>query len=90
MLAGGLLMFAVYWLHAAKSLKPLFRPNIFRSRSFLTGTLGNLFTRLGSGAMPFLMPLLLQVELGYPPLVSGLSMIPVVLSAFGAKMLPRL
>jgi hypothetical protein len=40
------------------------------------GILGNLFARLGSGALPFLVPLLLQVALGYSPSQAGMSMLP--------------
>ena len=35
-----------------------------------------LFARLGSGALPFLVPLLLQVALGYSPSQAGMSMLP--------------
>ena len=36
-----------------------------------------LVKRIGSGGMPFLIPLLLQVSLGYTPLQAGLMMVPV-------------
>ncbi|RYF81088.1 MAG: MFS transporter, partial [Comamonadaceae bacterium] len=50
----GLAALAVYWLHAARSERPLFSPLLFRVRTLSVGLLGNLFCRLGSGAMPFL------------------------------------
>ena len=40
------------------------------------GLLGNLFARIGSGAMPYLLPLLLQLSIGYSPAQAGLLMLP--------------
>ena len=78
-----------YWLHAVRAMDadtpPLFSPALFQIRTFSIGVLGNLFSRLGSGAMPFLMPLFLQVGLGYAPVVAGLSMLPIVLGAMASK-----
>jgi MFS family permease len=64
---------AAYWLRAGHIEKPLFSPALFRTRSFAVGIFGNLFARLGSGALPFLLPLLLQVALGYSPAQAGRS-----------------
>ena len=50
-----------------------------------SGWLGNLFSRLGSSCMPFLMPLLLQVNLGYSPFQSGLMMPPVAVASILTK-----
>jgi predicted MFS family arabinose efflux permease len=44
------------------------------------GLIGNLVCRIGSSAVPFLVPLLLQLELGYTPLHSGLMMLPAALA----------
>jgi len=53
--------------------------------------LGNLFARLGSGGMPFLLPLFLQLGLGYPPLSAGLIMIPSALAGIiGKSIIARL
>lgn len=76
---------AAYGLHAKRDPEPLFSLQLFRNHTFLIGTLGNLFTRLGSGAMPFLTPLLLQLALGYSPAEAGLSMVPLALAAMAAK-----
>ena len=55
------------------------------SRRFSIGLLGNLFSRLGSGCMPFLIPLLLQVSMGYSPLQAGLMMLPIALAGMAMK-----
>jgi EmrB/QacA subfamily drug resistance transporter len=76
-----------YGLHAGRAEAPLFSPNLFRVSSFRVGLLGNLFARIGSGAMPYLLPLLLQVSLGYSPFHAGLMMLPVAAAGMLSKRL---
>lgn len=91
MLAGGLAALAAYGLHSTRSAYPLFSPRLFQVHSFAVGIVGNLFARLGSGAMPFLTPLLLQLGLGFSPTQAGTSMIPLALASIAVKPLaPRL
>jgi len=82
---GGLAAMAAYWVHAARADKPLFSLTLFHIPTFSVGILGNLFARLGSGAMPFLTPLFLQVGLGYSPSRAGLTMVPTVVGAMLIK-----
>ncbi|WP_044871121.1 multidrug transporter subunit MdtD [Pseudomonas sp. LFM046] len=89
LLLGGLACLAAYWLHAVQVEKPLFAPSLFRTRTFAAGILGNLFSRLGSSALPFLTPLLLQVALGFPPAQAGMTLIPLALAAMLAKPLAK-
>jgi EmrB/QacA subfamily drug resistance transporter len=77
--------FALYWRHAGRARGPLFARSIFSVQTFRLGLAGNLGSRLGSGGMPFLVPLALQVSLGYSPLNSGLMMVPVALAAMATK-----
>jgi EmrB/QacA subfamily drug resistance transporter len=81
----GMASFVAYWLHAVRVPKPLFSTGLFHVHSYRVGVLGNLFARIGSGSMPFLIPLLLQVSLGYSPLDAGLMMVPVALAAMASK-----
>ena len=85
MLVGGVAAMVAYWLHAARSERPLFGLGLFRIPTFTIGLAGNLFARMGSGAMPFLMPLFLQVGLGHSPATAGMSMIPTALGAMLCK-----
>jgi EmrB/QacA subfamily drug resistance transporter len=82
---GGLAAMAAYWVHAARHERALFSLKLFEIPTFSVGILGNLFSRLGSGAMPFLTPLFLQVGLGYSPSRAGLTMVPTVLGAMLIK-----
>ncbi len=81
----GLASMAAYWMHAARTERPLFSLTLFKIPTFSIGLLGNLFARLGSGAMPFLTPLFLQVGLGYSPSRAGLTMVPTVVGAMLIK-----
>ena len=89
LLFAGMACLAAYWLRAGRIENPLFSPRLFRTRTFSVGILGNLFARLGSGALPFLVPLLLQVALGYSPSQAGMSMIPLAAAAMVAKSIAR-
>jgi EmrB/QacA subfamily drug resistance transporter len=81
----GMASFVAYWLHATRASKPLFSLGLFGVHTYRVGLLGNLFARIGSGSMPFLIPLLLQVGLGYSPMDAGLMMVPVALAAMASK-----
>lgn len=83
---GGLAAMAAYWIHAARAESALFSVKLFEIPTFTVGILGNLFSRLGSGAMPFLTPLFLQVGLGYSPSAAGLTMVPTVIGAMTVKL----
>ncbi|TWC67506.1 DHA2 family efflux MFS transporter permease subunit [Herbaspirillum sp. SJZ099] len=74
-----------YWLHARRHERPLFRLGLFREPNFSIGLAGNLVCRIGSSAVPFLLPLLLQVRLGYSPLQSGLVLLPAAIAGTIAK-----
>ena len=81
----GLASLTAYWLHALRRPDPLFSPRLFRVGSLRIGLLGNLFSRLGSSCMPFLIPLLLQVTMGYSPAQAGMMMLPVALASMSMK-----
>lgn len=85
LLVFGLASLAGYWLRATQQAHPLFPPALFRIRTFGIGLVGNLFTRLGNGSMPYLIPLLLQVELGFSAFHAGLMLLPTSLSAMLTK-----
>ena len=85
LLVFGLASLVAYWLHAARADRPLFPLALFKVHSFSVGILGNLFSRVGSGGMPYLIPLLLQVGLGYSPMHAGMMMIPAAAAGIFSK-----
>lgn len=84
-LLGGSLGLIGYWVYAARAAHPLFSPSLLKVPTYGLALFGNLFSRLGSSAMPFLTPLYLQVGLGYSPSVAGMTMVPAVLGAMASK-----
>ncbi len=84
-------LIAAYGLHSVHTRHPLLRLSLLRIRSFRVAVSGNLFTRLGIGGLPFLLPLLYQVGLGFTPIQSGLMIMPQALAAMTLKLtLPKI
>jgi len=75
----------LYIPHARHSRTPLFRLALLREPNFSVGLAGNLVCRIGSGAVPFLLPLLMQLQLGYSPFHSGLMLLPAALAGTLSK-----
>jgi len=91
LLAISLTLIAGYGLHAARTAFPLLQLTLFRIRTFRAAVSGSFFTRLGIGGVPFLLPLLYQVGLGFTPIQSGLLIMPQALAAMSTKFLmPRI
>jgi EmrB/QacA subfamily drug resistance transporter len=85
-----ILLFAIslliaYGWHASRSQHPLLSLALLRVRTFRVSVVGGFFTRLGLGAMPFLLPLLYQLGLGLPAWQSGLLMTPMAAAAMAMK-----
>jgi EmrB/QacA subfamily drug resistance transporter len=91
LLAISILLLAGYGLHAAKIPFPLLELSLFRIRTFRAAVGGSFFTRLGIGGIPFILPLLYQVGMGFSPIHSGLLMMPQAIAAMSLKMtMPRI
>jgi EmrB/QacA subfamily drug resistance transporter len=86
LLAMSAALLGAYGLHSVRTEHPLLRLGLVRIRSFRVAVTGNLFTRLGIGGIPFLLPLLYQVGLGYSPIQSGLLIMPQALAAMSLKL----
>lgn len=68
---GALALFA-YTFHARRVAHPLIDFRILRMQTFRMSVLGGAFFRIGVGAIPFLLPLMLQLGFGLNPFQSGL------------------
>lgn len=89
MLAGALVLLGVYGWHALQATAPVLDLRMYRIRTFSISVAGGFFTRLGIGGMPFLLPLLYQLGLGYPAWQAGLVMMPQALAAITMKICSR-
>jgi EmrB/QacA subfamily drug resistance transporter len=69
--AGGLLLM-LYLRHYRRSRQPLLDLSLFRLPTFHASVIGGFVFRVGIGATPFLLPLMLQLGFGLSPFVSGL------------------
>jgi EmrB/QacA subfamily drug resistance transporter len=78
-----------YGVHAERIRWPLLRLGLFRSRTFAAAVIGSFVTRIGIGGVPFLLPLLYQVGLGYSPVQSGLLIMPQAVAAMSTKIFIR-
>ena len=87
LLSISLALIAGYGLHGAQIAFPLLQLSLFRIRTFSAAVSGSFFTRLGIGGVPFLLPLLYQVGLGFSPVQSGLLIMPQALAAMSTKFL---
>ena len=89
MLGLSLALLLGYWLHAKTLQYPLLQLRLLNIRSLRVSVSGGLFTRLGIGGVPFLLPLLYQTGLGYTPIQSGLLIMPQALGAMSVKSVLR-
>ena len=71
-LAGALAALAAYVVHARIAPRPLLDLNLFRLPTYRAGVAGGSLFRIGIGATPFLLPLMLQLGFGLSPVQSGL------------------
>ncbi|MFK8258223.1 multidrug transporter subunit MdtD [Erwinia sp. AnSW2-5] len=81
----GVFSLLFYLLHARNNESALFSLKLFDNRIYSIGLIGSLTGRIGSGMLPFMTPIFLQIGMGYSPLHAGLMMIPMVLGNMGMK-----
>lgn len=83
LLALTLLLAAV--MRARHQPHPVINMDLFKYHSFQVSTSANFLARLGFGGIPFLLPLLLQITLGYSAQVAGFLMAPIAIGVVLVK-----
>ena len=81
----GLAGVALYVRHARHATTPILDLELMRYPTFRAGAVGGSLFRIGVGAVPLLLPLLLQLGFGFSPLRSGLLTFVTALGAIGMK-----
>ena len=76
---------ALYVRHARHTTAPILDLDLLRYPTFRAGAVGGSLFRIGVGAVPLLLPLLLQLGFGFTPLRSGLLTFVTALGAIGMK-----
>jgi MFS family permease len=83
----GLIGLAAYVVHARRARHPLLDLELFRLATYRAGVAGGTLFRIGIGATPFLLPLMLQLGFGLSPVQSGFL---TFVSAMGAMFMKTL
>lgn len=81
----GAALVGLYIPHALRSPSPILELRLLTFPSFRYATIGGFLFRIGVGATPFLLPLLLQLGFAFDPFQSGLMTLSTGLGAMGMK-----
>jgi EmrB/QacA subfamily drug resistance transporter len=82
----GIIFTTAYVIHARRTTSPALDLTLFELPTFYASVVGGFLFRLGLGALPFLLPLLLQVGFGMTPFQSGLITFATALGSMSMKM----
>ncbi len=87
LIAGGTVAMTAYLVHARRTPAPVLDFGLFAIPTLRASVIGGFMFRLGIGALPFLLPLLLQIGFGMTPFQSGLITFVSTVGALGMKTL---
>ncbi len=87
LVAIGTIAMTLYVLHARRTGSPVLDFGLLRLATLRASIIGGFMFRLGIGALPFLLPLLMQVGFGLSPFKSGLVTFASAVGAMGMKTL---
>jgi len=84
-ISAAVLLLLLYTWHSRNKAHPIVNISLLSSRTFRVSAIGNLLSRTGFGGIPFLIPLLLQIGLGFSPQLSGILLAPTALGVLLIK-----
>jgi EmrB/QacA subfamily drug resistance transporter len=87
LIAVGSISMTLYVIHARRTASPVLDFTLMRLPTLRASIIGGFLFRLGIGALPFLLPLLMQVGFGLSPFRSGLVTFASAVGAMGMKTL---
>ena len=87
LIAIGTISMTLYVIHARRTASPVLDFSLLRLPTMRASIIGGFLFRLGIGALPFLLPLLMQVGFGLSPFQSGLVTFASAVGAMGMKTL---
>jgi len=85
LIVAGACFLTAYLAHAKRIDNPALDLALFRLPTFFASVVGGFIFRLGLGALPFLLPLMLQIGFGMTPFQSGMITFATALGAMGMK-----
>jgi len=72
LMAGGAVLLAIYAWHAARTEHAILDLKLLKIRTFAASVVGGAFMRMGMGATPFMLALLLQIAFGLSAFQAGM------------------
>jgi EmrB/QacA subfamily drug resistance transporter len=87
LLTVGVISMVLYLLHARRTSSPVLDFSMMRLPTLRAAIIGGFLFRLGIGALPFLLPLLMQIGFGLSPFQSGMVTFGSAVGAMGMKTL---
>jgi EmrB/QacA subfamily drug resistance transporter len=87
LIAIGAISMTLYVMHARRTASPVLDFSLLRLATMRASIIGGFLFRLGIGALPFLLPLLMQVGFGLSPFRSGMVTFASAVGALGMKTL---
>lgn len=85
LIIGGAVAMAAYLRHARHTPAPILDFSLLRLPTFYASFVGGFLFRLGVGALPFLLPLMLQAGFGLNPFQSGMITFAAAVGGLGMK-----
>ena len=71
MILAGVILIYLYVRHASRMTNPILDLEMLRVQTLRVSIMGGMFFRVAAGAVPFLLPLMLQLGFGFTPFQSG-------------------
>ena len=86
-LLAGMLLIALFVVRCLRSSEPLIDVRLFTSKPFTAGIIVALTTSLAMGGIMLLLAQWLQIIAGYPPLLAGAALMPMILGSLVSSLL---
>ena len=87
LLVFGTVSMVLYLFHAKRTSSPVLDFSLMRYKTLRAAIIGGFLFRLGIGALPFLLPLMMQIGFGLSPFQSGMVTFGSAVGAMGMKTL---
>ncbi|MBX9711998.1 MAG: DHA2 family efflux MFS transporter permease subunit [Xanthobacteraceae bacterium] len=87
LILGGAISMGLYLRHAKKTASPVLDFSLFKLPTLRASLGGGFLFRMGIGALPFLLPLMMQIGFGLSPFKSGMVTFASAVGAMGMKTL---
>jgi EmrB/QacA subfamily drug resistance transporter len=78
-------LLSIYFIHSKRQRNPIVELKLFKIPSFRVAAICNLWFRIIMGGIPFVLPLLLQMNLKFSPELAGAFMVPIALGVIIMK-----